>query len=295
MRKIWLAPFIIILLTVVVNAQCGDDFCNVLEGEDCDTCPSDCLCTMIRSEKVDCCVDFDCKECEKGYCNERNCDSLTGFTSIYKKVECLKNGSIEMEIDFQELDSYTLTPGEDLKVYMKKKGTNESFEEITGTWLNPSKHGEYRYTKIADTSYFFSDADIFKQFGNYYIKVKYKLGMSSSIFEETEVICPGVPAAIITEPEPEPEAEPEPEPEAEPEPEPIEPSEEAVDIVETEEPEPVEPAEELVKEEEVPVTVIKPPEGKSNLIWYIVTGLIILALILFFVRYEIRVIKKRTF
>lgn len=275
MKKLWLIPFVLILLAVAVNAKCGDNFCDIKEAEDCESCPDDCLCTLIKYESVSCCNDFTCKECEKGYCKDRKCSTLEGFTSIFKKVECFDNGSVNMEIKFNELDSTTLTPNEDLKVYMKEKSDETSFKEISGTWFNPSREGDYRYTKIADTSRFTSDKDLFKLEGDYYIRVKYKIGRSYSIFEDTEVSCPGIPAEPTSTTQEEPEAE-----EVEP------PREEFIEEAE-------EPKEEVTEDkEEEPETLTEKPQEKSYLVWYIITGIIILALIIFFVKYEIRVAKK---
>lgn len=260
--KQWLI-FFILILPVAVNAKCGDYFCD--SNEDCSSCPDDCLCTKGKHyELIECCNDFSCKECEKGYCEDRKCSTLEGFTSIFQNIECFNNGSIDMKINFQELDNNILTPGEDLKVYMKEKKDEATFKEISGTWTNPSREGDFKYTKISDTSFFTSDKDLFKLPGGHYIRVKYKMGRSNSVFEDTEISCPG----IAIEPKQVPKAE--------------EPEVEEVELKEITEPETEE------KKEEV-----EEPQKKNNLTWYIITGIIILIIIIFFIKYEINVTKRK--
>ena len=270
MKRWWLILFVLILLATIVNAKCGDNFCDTKEGEDCESCPDDCLCTKGKHyEEIECCNDFTCKECEEGYCNDRKCSTLEGFLSNFKEITCFDNGSIEMKITFQELDSITLTPDEDLKVYMKEKKEDTSFKEISGTWVNPSREGDYRYTKIADTSTFTSNKDLFELPGEYYVRVKYKMGRSNIIFEDTEVSCPGMPVEPISLTPEEPEIE-----EVEP------PREESIE----------EAPEEI--EEEIPEKFTEEPKEKSNLLLYITIILIILIVIIFFIKYKINITKK---
>lgn len=269
MKKWLLIILSVILLTTMVNAKCGDNFCDY--GEDCNTCSDDCLCTRDEhDEQVNCTIGFASQECEKGYCHDRWCSTLEGFLSIYKKATCSDNGSIELEVKFQELDSIVLTPAETLKVYMREKSDESSFKEISGAWLNPSMQGESRYTKIRDTSYFTSENNLFKTKGDYYVRVKYQMGRSSMLFEDKLVSCPGMATA------PEPETE-----EAKPE-----------EQIKEETTPPEETPEEKPKEEVKEETPEVKPEEKSNITWYIIGGIITLIAVVFFVRYEIRVIKE---
>lgn len=262
MKKWWLIPFILILLPIAVNAKCGDYFCDL--NEDCNSCPDDCLCTKGKHyELIDCCNDFSCKECEKGYCEDRKCSTLEGFTSIFQKIDCFSNGSIDMKINFQELDSVTLMPDEGLKVYMKEKNDEATFKEVSGTWVNPSREEDFKYTKISGTSFFTSDKDLFKLPGGYYIRVKYKIGRSSSIFGDAEVSCPGMAA----EPKQAPKEE--------------EPEVEEVEL------------KEVTTEAEEKKEEVEESQKKSNITWYIITGIIILMIIIFFIRYEINVTKRK--
>ena len=265
----WLIFLFLILLSVSVNAKCGDNICD--PNEDCSSCPDDCLCTKgPHNEKIVCCNDFSCQECEKGYCHDRGCNGLEGFTSIFKKIECYDNGSIKMEIKFQELNTLTLTPDEDLKVYMKEKNDEKSFNQINGTWINPARTREFRYTKIADTSTFSSDENLFKLPEKYYVRVKYKMGRSNSIFEDTEVTCPGVPIEPIPIIQEEPEVEE------------VEPPRKKAE----------EPEEEVIIDKTAEEIEIKKPEKKSMLAWYIIAGAIIALIIIFFIKYRLRITKK---
>jgi hypothetical protein len=271
MKKLWIIPILFVLLTIAVDAKCGDSFCD--PNEDCTTCADDCLCTRdAHDEQVNCSTLFTSIECEGGYCNDKWCSTLEGFQSMFKKASCSDNGSISLEVKFQELDSVVLTPVEDLKVYMKL-GDEATFEEIKGVWYNPSKEGEFRYTKIRDTSSFNSDADLFKTKGDYYVRVKYRVGMGSTLFEDKKISCPGM--QIVTLPAEEPKEEPKEEVVEEPAEKPAEEP-----VKETVEPVKEEPAEQTTK------------ESKSNIIWYVIIGLIILAAIFFFIRYEIKVAKR---
>ncbi|MDP2909367.1 MAG: hypothetical protein Q8N77_06200 [Nanoarchaeota archaeon] len=277
MKKWVLTLLALILLAAAANAKCGDNFCDY--GEDCTTCPDDCLCTKDKhDEQVNCTISFDSQECEKGYCRDRWCSTLEGFQSIYKKATCSDNGSIDLEVKFQELDSIVLTPAETLKVYIREKNDESSFEEISGTWLNPSMQGESKNTKIRDTSYFTSENNLFKTKGDYYVRVKYQMGRSNMLFEDELVSCPG----MATAPEPETEeAKPEEQIKEETTP-PEETPEEAVEEI------PEETPKEEVKEETPEVK----PEEKSSTIWYIIGGVIALVAIIFFVKYEIKIIRK---
>jgi len=273
MKNWWAIPLMLVLLVTAVDAKCRDNFCD--PGEDCSNCADDCLCTIdSHYEQVKCSVEFTAKECEKGYCKDKWCDTIEGFVSMFQKSTCYENGSISLTIKFQELNSYTLTPGKDLKVYIKL-GDEATFEEIQGVWFNPSKEGDYRYTKIRDTSYFDSETDLFKTKGDYWVRVKYVLGRSSNLFEDKKISCPGVQTVTLPVEELEEVVEEEPIEEA------VE--EGQVEPVEKEEPveTPAEQAEQILKE-----------SGKSNIIWYVIIGLIILVAIVFFIKYEIKVAKR---
>ena len=273
MKKLWIIPILFILLTIVVDAKCGDSFCD--PNEDCTICADDCLCTRDKhDDPLNCTTLFTSQECEGGYCNDKWCSTLEGFQSMFQEASCSDNGSVSLEIKFQELDSVVLTPVEDLKVYMKL-GDEATFEEIKGVWYNPSREGDFRYTKIRDTSEFNSDADLFKTKGDYYIRVKYRVGMSSILFEDKKISCPGMPQA--TPPAEEPEEEPE----------------EIVEETPSEPEGPVEKVEQVQKETPVEKTEQTPKESKkSDIIWYVIIGLIILAAIFFFIKYEIKVAKR---
>ncbi len=200
MKKWWIIPVLFVLLAIVVDAKCGDSFCD--PNEDCTTCADDCLCTRDKhGDQVNCTTLFTSQECEKGYCDDKWCSTLEGFISMFQKATCSDNGSISLTIKFQELDSVVLTPVEDLKVYMKL-GEESTFEEIKGVWYNPSREGDFRYTKIRDTSDFNSDTDLFKTKGDYYVRVKYRVGMSSILFEDKKISCPGMPQATPPAEEP---------------------------------------------------------------------------------------------
>ena len=269
MKKWWLIPLFLILLAVIINAKCNDNFCD--PNENCESCPDDCLCTEgPHNEKIKCCNDFSCQECELGYCHDRECNGLEGFTSIFQKIKCFDTGSIEMEIKFQELYSITLTPDEDLKVYMKEKNNDASFSEIKGKWTNPKKEGVFRYTKIFDTSYFNSDKDMFESKGEYYVRVKYKMGRGDGIFEDAEVTCPGISKEPVTMPDIE-----------EPEIEEVEPPREETTK---------KPSEEIIVKD-IPKEVAEPKE-KSNLLLYIIITAVILVAIIFFLKYKIKISKK---
>ncbi|MDP2906444.1 MAG: hypothetical protein Q8O03_00740 [Nanoarchaeota archaeon] len=272
MKKWWIIPILFVLLTIAVDAKCGDSFCD--PNEDCIICSVDCLCTRdAHDEQVNCTTLFTSEECEKGYCHDKWCSTLEGFQSMFQKASCSDNGSVSLTVKFQELDSVVLTPVEDLKVYMKLV-EEATFEEIKGVWYNPSKEGDFRYTKIRDTSSFNSDADLFKIKGDYYVRVKYRVGMSSILFEDKKISCPGTPQA--TPPAEELKEEPKEEVVEEPAEKPAE--------------EPVKETVEPVKEEPAEQT---PTESKkSDIIWYVIIGLIILAAIFFFIRYEIKVAKR---
>lgn len=194
MKRLLLVLVCVLFLSAAVAAKCGDGFCD--PNEDCESCSDDCLCTRGEyNELVPCCNSIACRDCEKGYCKDRKCSTLEGFESIFKKVECFDNGSISMDINFQELGSATLTPGEDLKVYMKEKRDAASFKEVSGTWVNPLSEWGFWYTKINGTSTFTSDTGLFRLAGKYYVRIKYKIGELykegdvSSIFEDKEVYC----------------------------------------------------------------------------------------------------------
>ncbi len=275
MKKWLLLPLILTLLVVTVDAKCGDNFCDVLNNEDCTTCADDCLCTRdSHDDQVNCTTLFTSQECEGGYCHDKWCSTLEGFQSIFQKASCFDNGSASLMVKFQELDSVVLTPVEDLKVYMKL-GDEATFEEIKGVWYNPSREGDFRYIKIRDTSEFNSDVDLFKTKGDYYVRVKYRVGMSSILFEDKKVSCPGMPQATVPVEEPVKE-EPKEEVVEEPAEEPVE--------------EPVEPVKEPVKEE--PAEQATKETKKSNTIWYVIIGIIILTVIIFLVKYEIKVAKR---
>lgn len=267
MKKLCVIIPFLILLAIAVHAKCGDNLCD--PNEDCESCPDDCLCTYgAHYEKIECCNDFSCKECEKGYCHDRKCNGLEGFTDIFTKVECFENGSVKLEINFLiESSSLLLTPGTDLKVYMKPKDAEETFTEISGLWINPSREDEFKYTKIRDKSQFISDKDLFKDKREYYVRVKYKMGRSDSIFSDTVTKCPGMPKEedIITPPVTE-EAE--------------------------EEPELLEPKEEIKPEEPIQEPITESKMKKDKIILYAIGSAVLCILIFFVVRYEIK-IKKR--
>jgi len=286
--KTLLIPTLLLLSIIFVNAECGDSFCDA--NEDCATCSTDCLCTSDKyGERVNCTVSFDSQECEKGYCKDKWCSTLEAFSSIFQGTSCSNNGSVILKIKFQELNSVILTPEETLKVYMKR-GDASTFDEIKGVWYNPSKEGDFRYKKIGDTSNFFSEESIFKAKGDYYIRVKYKVGRSNILFEDKLVSCPGIPLSQQPEPETEPVTEPE-TPKEEPKTEPEEKTVKEEPVQET--PEPKEPVQQQVKEESKTVE-IKQQQGTSTIkiIGYIIGGLVIIGLILFFVKYELKIIKK---
>ena len=285
MKKWWLLCLVLIILAISVNAKCGDYFCD--STEDCESCPDDCLCTKdSHDEDVECCNDFSCQECASGYCKDRICKNAAGLVSIFQEIECFVNGSINMEIKFRELDSIDLVPNKDLKVYMKKKDDAKSFSEINGTWFNPTKDGTFKYTKIADISSFSSDKDLFNLPETYSIRIKYKMGRSDNIFEDTEVICPGMPiepviAPVVKEPEVEP-VEP--------------PRKEVEEIVEELSEVKEEPIVEEIKEETIKESnseEIVDIKEKTNPIWYVLIGVILVIAVIFFFKYEIRILKKR--
>ncbi|MBU4501965.1 MAG: hypothetical protein KKA79_05190 [Nanoarchaeota archaeon] len=274
--KNWIIIILLIILATSVNAKCGDNFCDV--DEDCESCPDDCLCTKgPHNEQIDCCNDFACQECQKGYCNQRKCDSLAGFISMFNKISCSKNGAVSIEVEFLELDSVDLDPEDELKVYMKTKDGESSFSEVAGTWMNPEKSGSYKYTKISGTSTFTSEENIFQDKGDYYVRVKYKIGRGDNLYETTEVNCLGMP-----------KAEPEIPEKTETEPEEVEsPREEYVE----------ESTEEVTEEttEELEIIPIETPEKKSNVKWYIITiAIFVVLIILFIIRYEIKITKKNS-
>lgn len=281
MKKWWIIPLMFVLLLVAVDAKCGDSFCD--PNEDCTICSADCLCNRdSHDDPVNCTTLFTSTECEKGYCDSKWCTTLEGFQSMYQESSCSDNGSISLKIKFQELDSVILTPGEDLKVYMKL-GDEATFEEINGVWFNPSKEGDYSYTKIRDTSTFDSDMDLFRIKGEYYVRVKYRVGMSSILFEDKKISCPGVKTVPLPVEEPVPPAE-----------EPVEePKEEVVEETPSEPEGPVEKVEQVQTETPVEQAEQVPQESKtSDIIWYVIIGLIILIAIVFFIKYEIKVAKR---
>lgn len=270
MNKLWIIPLVLIILVIAVDAKCGDSFCD--PNENCTSCADDCLCTKDEhNEPVNCSIAFTSVECQEGYCHDRWCNSLEGFVSIFQKTMCSDNGSVSMEIKFLELGSVTLTPGKNLKAYMKQ-GEESTFEEINGVWENPSMEGEFKHTQINGISKFLSDTGLFKTKGDYYVRVKYTIGKSSSIFEDVKISCPGMTEPVTPAEKP---AEEKPEEVVE---KPAEtPAEKPAET-------PTAPPKETAKEPE------KKP--KSNLLWYVIIGVIILGMIIFFVRYELKVIRR---
>ncbi len=293
MKRWYIVPLIVLLLAATVSAKCGDSMCD--PEEDCESCPDDCLCTKLKYDDVDCCTDFTCLECEKGYCHDRKCDELIGFTSLFQKAECYDNGSIHLTIKFLELKNSVLTPVKDLRVYMKVSGPEESFKEINGTWYNPSKDGDFRYTKIEETSYFDSVQDIFKEKGKYYIRVKYKMSRSNSIFQDLEVECPGVPKE-------EPKSIPLEEKPIEPEIDDVDPPKKEFmenNLVKSNEIQDQSEEDSVLenKSDEVVELIDRTSEPEdSSGFWktllFVLVGLIIVAGIIFFIKYEFRIIKR---
>jgi len=286
MKKTILIPIFLMTLAILVTAKCGDNLCDIKDGEDCESCPDDCLCTLgIHNEKYDCCNDFSCQECELGYCHDRKCDDLEGFTSMFKELKCYENGSIFMKIEFLELKTLTLTPNEDLKVYMKKNDPEASFTEITGTWYNPSRTGDYRYIKIADISTFGSEADIFNNQGDYYVRVKYKIGMGNNIFQDELVSCPGV--AGQTPPVDVPELPEEPV---------VDDVEVTDDTTTVEEPEVIAEGPQDDYSDDTQEVVLTPPvTGSFNwgiIIWVIVIVMVVIGLAIFFLIFDVHIKRK---
>lgn len=189
--KIFISILFLILVSVLVSGKCGDRFCD--PDENCQSCSNDCLCWIgEETHKVTtCCSEFDCKECEKGYCENRRCDSLKSVTSMFKEVDCNPNGSVSLHIELITLGSSNIRSDSQIKVFMKPDNIESSFKEIKGVWKSKEFNPSYPNI-LKEESFFNSDLNVFDEKGKYWIRVKFQKGGSSILYEDYLVSCPEV-------------------------------------------------------------------------------------------------------
>lgn len=276
-----------VLLSISVSAICGDFRCDPEEGKR--FCKTDCL---LAGDY--CCSDMWCQECSSMICKRSTCKPY-GIVDQVKvdDVACFPDGSITLDAMFEKSPGREIYTSTDIKVEFKAASQFAALSPLSGSWFD--NRGEVTIIKKHGWHTFASSPGKIKNPGTYIVRVKYRIGKHNQFGIDTEFSCLDIEPEKLA-----PEEETAEEEIAEVEEEVVKVEEEVeelkgemeelkkdVDIIKSQ----VEEEEESL--EEVEEQIIEAEEESSINEDYLITAIVGLFLIIFYLIYKPRPKQKR--